>query len=294
MGKHLLSTAFRSRWFAIIIFAIAAGVAGLAQDADPRPSSQLNSASSTDPSAPSVKAVEPVQPSSNGKPTRVESSIFSSLFMTGKTQDQFEPLTAKKRVGVYARDLLSPFHFALAGISAGITQAQNSPKEWGQGAAGYGTRFGNFYLETLVANMLQMGGEDILHEDNIYYGSGESGLGSRAAYAIKSSVLARGRDGTQHFSISQISSTAAASFISRLWQPASHASARDGAVNFGISLATNAGVNVVREFLPGFTRHIFRRGSAKQRSAVSSNCMRRSSSLSVPWVRSRFTAAAAV
>jgi hypothetical protein len=31
-------------------------------------------------------------------------------------------------------------------------------------------------------------------------------------------------------------------------------------VSFGISMATNAGVNVVREFLPDVTRHIFRHG----------------------------------
>jgi hypothetical protein len=72
-----------------------------------------------------------------------------------------------------------------------------------------------------------------------------------------SSVLARSNDDTQHFSVSQIGSTAAASFISRIWQPRGNDSAADGAVNFGINMASNAGVNVVREFLPVVTRHIF-------------------------------------
>jgi hypothetical protein len=242
------------------MFAVAVGTVGLAQDADPAQSSALDSPSATAPSAPVPKAVEPVQPATDDKPTKVEASIFASLFMAGKTQEQFQPLDAKKRIGVYARDLFSPVHFALAGISAGIDQAQDSPKEWGEGVEGYATRFGSYYAESVVADVLQMTGEDVLHEDNIYYGSGKHGFGSRVGYAVKSSVLARGRDGTQHFSISQVGSTAGASFISRLWQPASNGSARDGAVNFGISMATNAGVNVVREFLPDFTRHIFRRG----------------------------------
>jgi hypothetical protein len=194
------------------------------------------------------------------EPTPVEASLFSSLFMAGKTQDQFKPLTAKERVKVYAKDLLSPFHILLAGFSAGITQLQDSPKAWGLGAQGYGLRFVNYYGEALIADVLQMTGEDILHEDNLYYGSGEHGVWRRVKYAVASSVLARGSDGTQHFSISQVGSTAAASFISRIWQTSSSDSAADGAKNFGINLASNAGLNVVREFLPDVTRHILHHG----------------------------------
>jgi hypothetical protein len=177
--------------------------------------------------------------------------------MSGKTQAQFTPLTAKERLKVYAKDLLSPFHFLLAGASAGITQLQDSPKAWGLGAQGYGLRFANYYGEATISSILQMGGEDLLHEDNLYYGSGEHGVWKRMKYAISSSVLARSNDGTQHFSVSQVGSTAAAAFISRIWQPRSNDSAGDGAVNFGINMASNAGLNVVREFLPDVTRHIF-------------------------------------
>lgn len=191
--------------------------------------------------------------------SKVEHSLFASLLMAGKTQDQFKPLTAKKRFKVYSDDLLSPFHFFMAGVSAGVTQAQNVPPEWGQGAEGFGRRYANYYATATVSDMLQMVGEDLLHEDNLYYGSGEHGIWKRVKYAVKSSVLARGGDGTQHFSISQIGSTAGAAFISRLWQPKDDRSASNGAESFGIALATNAGVNVVREFLPDVTRHIFHR-----------------------------------
>lgn len=200
------------------------------------------------------------QPSTESTPSDAESSLFYSLFMAGKTQDQFEPLTAEERLKVYAKDLLSPFHFLMAGASAGVTQLQNVPPEWGQGAEGYGRRFANYYAYATVSSMLQMGAEDLLHEDNLYYNSGEHGVWRRVKYAVKSSVLARGSDGTQHFSISQVGSTAGAAFISRLWQPRSNDSAADGAKSFGFSMASNAYINVIREFLPDVTRHIFHRG----------------------------------
>lgn len=220
--------------------------------------SSINSDDSTATGANRAVVGAEVLPATTGdQPNPVEASLFSSLFMAGKTQDQFKPLTAKERAKVYAKDLLSPFHFFLAGVSAGITQLQDSPKAWGLGAQGYGLRFANYYGNALIANVLQMTGEDLLHEDNLYYGSGEHGVWKRMKYAISSSVLARSNDGTQHFSVSQVGSTAAASFISRIWQPRSSGSAGDGAVNFGINMASNAGVNVVREFLPGVTNHIF-------------------------------------
>jgi hypothetical protein len=202
----------------------------------------------------------PPSAASESSSSGTESSLFYSLFMAGKTQDQFQPLTPKERLKVYERDLFNPFHFAMAGATAGVAQLQNVPPEWGQGAEGYARRYANYYAYALTSDALQMGGEDLLHEDNLYYGSGEHGVWKRVRYAVKSSVLARGSDGTQHLSLSQIGSTAGAAFISRLWQPRSNDSAGDGAVSFGISMATNAGVNVIREFLPDITRHIFRHG----------------------------------
>lgn len=220
--------------------------------------SPVSTTSSTDSSANRAVGAATITPAPAVDDTNaVEKSLFSSLFMAGKTQDQFKPLNAKERAKVYAKDLLSPFHFFLAGVSAGLTQLQDSPKEWGLGAQGYGIRFANYYGNATIANVLQMTGEDLLHEDNLYYGSGEHGIWKRVKYAVASSVLARSNDGTQHLSISQIGSTAAASFISRIWQPRSSDSAGDGAVNFGVNIASNAGVNVVREFLPGITNRIF-------------------------------------
>lgn len=199
--------------------------------------------------------------STEAPPGKVESSIFVSLFMSGETQDQFKPFTAKERLKIYSENLFSPFHLFLAGAAAGITHAQNTPPAWGQDAEGFGKRFANYYAIATVSDMLQMGGEDLLHEDNFYYGSGEHGIWKRMKYAVESSILARGNDGTQHFSISQLGGTAATAFLSRLWQPRTNNSAGDGAVSFGIAMATNAGVNIIREFLPDVTRRVFRRNA---------------------------------
>jgi hypothetical protein len=232
------------------------------QNQDPA-SSTVRPAADPAPVDPAPVDPAPVGPattpsSSQSQPGAVESSLYNSLLMAGKTQDQFHPFTPKERLKIYSKGFISPFRFFFAGAQAGITQWQDVPHEWGQGAAAYGTRYGNYYGYQLISDVLQMTGEDILHEDNYYYGSGYHGFWKRTKYAVKSSVLARGADGRQHFSISQIGSTAGAAFISRIWQPHSTGSAADGAQSFGIALASNAGVNVIREFLPDIVRHVLR------------------------------------
>ena len=69
-------------------------------------------------------------------------------------------------------------------------------------------------------------------------------------------ALARHDDGKRYVSISQVGGVAAAAFLSRAWQPSSQHSAGDGAVSFGISMASNMGFSVVKEFLPDLVRVI--------------------------------------
>ncbi|HUI80222.1 MAG TPA: hypothetical protein VLY24_19990 [Bryobacteraceae bacterium] len=196
--------------------------------------------------------------SSAAAPTSEQSGATKSLFyflvMSGKTQDQFQPLTQGGRAAAYAKGLFSPFHFLTAAGSAAISQWKDVPAAWGQGGEGFGLRFGNYFAKQTVQRTLRWWGEAALHEDNRYFGSGEHGVWRRTKYAVVSSVLARHDDGRQYFSFSQLGSTAGAAFISRLWQPSTNSSAGDGATSFGISMATNAGLNVLREFLPDMLR----------------------------------------
>ena len=91
---------------------------------------------------------------------------------------------------------------------------------------------------------------------NRYFNSGKKGLWSRTQYALASGVLARHDDGKLHVSISQLGGVAAGAFLSRLWLPASQQSAGAGAVSFGITMASNMGFGVVKEFLPDLGRAI--------------------------------------
>lgn len=230
-----------------------------AGDPSGSPTPQINS------TAPGSKAssqpkeyAESISPSTD----KTKAALYYFLLMSGRTQTDFKRLTAEEKVKFYAKGLFSPFHFIAAAGAAGITQWEDVPTAWGQGAEGFGRRFGNYFAKQTVERTVRLGGEELLHEDNRYFGSGEHGFGRRVWYAIESSVLARRDDGSRRISISQIGATASSAFISRLWQPATNNSAGDGAVSFGIGMGTNAGLNVFREFLPDVLKHVFRHNEA--------------------------------
>jgi hypothetical protein len=186
--------------------------------------------------------------------------LFNYLNMAGtKKSSDFQPLTQKERTHLYVKTMVNPLGYIKAGFSAGIDQWKDKPAEWEQGASGYGKRFANIVGQYSIQRTVTFGLASALHEDNRYFNSGKKGLWPRAGYAVASGILARHDDGSRHVSISQVGGVAAGAFLSRAWQPTSQHSAGDGAVSFGISMASNMGFSVVKEFLPDLGRVIARK-----------------------------------
>jgi hypothetical protein len=165
-------------------------------------------------------------------------------------------MTEGQRLREFFKDTVSPLSFLNSAASAGIGQARNRPKEWKQGSEAYGMRYGSAFAEHIVRETLEFGASSVLHEDNRYIPSGQTGVGARIGYAVESTFLARRDDGSRRLSYSRIGAFAGAAFISRLWQPHSTSGARSATVNFGTTIGIATGFNVAREFLPRIFRWI--------------------------------------
>jgi hypothetical protein len=186
--------------------------------------------------------------------------LFNYLNMAGTTKaSDFRPLTEKERAHLYLETMVNPLGYIKAGFSAGINQWTDKPKEWEQGASGYGKRFGDIVGQYSIQRTVTFGVASVLHEDNRYFNSGKTGFWPRTRYAVSSGILARHDDGRRHISVSQLSGVAAGAFLSRYWQPPSQDSPGNGAVSFGITMASNMGFSVVKEFLPDLGRAIMKR-----------------------------------
>lgn len=158
-------------------------------------------------------------------------------------------LTQSKRAKLYLKSLFNPQSFLISAASAGFGQWRDRPPEWRQGGAGFGRRYASSFAQHATRETLKYGMANLLHEDNRYVPSGRTGFASRVIYAVESTFQSRSDDGELQVSYSNIGSLAGASLFSRTWQPKSTGGAGDGAVNFGVSVAFAAGLNVAREFL---------------------------------------------
>ena len=199
------------------------------------------------------------QEQTNANPKKPGSSLIDYLLnylnMAGtKKSSEFVPMTQGERNRLYFKTMMNPLGFVKAGFSAGIDQANDKPEEWEQGASGYGKRFANILGQYSIQRTVTYGLGSALHEDNRYFNSGKKGFWPRTGYALTSGILARHDNGSRHFSISQVGGVAAGAFLARVWLPPSQSSAGDGAVSFGITMGSNAGFGIVKEFLPDLGR----------------------------------------
>ena len=173
---------------------------------------------------------------------------------TANTAPDYSPLTASERWRIYLMSTFGPGAIARAVAIGGIDQARGTPKEWRGGAEAFGERIGNSFAEHGVRKTLESGAAALLHEDNRYFRSTDTGFFKRSRHAVVSAFLARNTTGQEVFSFSRVGGTAGASFIWRIWQPRSQATYGDAAVNFGVNMAAHMGWNLVKEFQPRKTQ----------------------------------------
>jgi len=168
---------------------------------------------------------------------------------------EYTPLTPKQRFHDYAMSVIGPVPIFSAAAGAGVSQGIDSPVEWGEGAGGYGRRFGNNLAYNAVRNTLTLGASVALHEDNRYFASQQRTFGRRLLHALASPAIAHKDGGKATVSVSSLFGIAGASTLSRTWVPGSWQGADNVGRSIGFTYAGMAGLNVAREFVPDIVRH---------------------------------------
>jgi hypothetical protein len=159
-----------------------------------------------------------------------------------------------------------PLAFVGSSISAGINQATNFPRAWGQGAGAFGERVASNMGISVVTATAQYGMAEAFQEDTRYYRCTCSGFFHRFWHAGISSVEARrGDDGHTSFSISLTASPFVGPLVAaNTWIPSRHGPSLG--LNMGaFNLLGQFGQDEALEFLYGgphtllssIRRHIF-------------------------------------
>ena len=161
------------------------------------------------------------------------------------------PLDAKQKLQLGWKFIIDPVSFGITGLIAGLEQASNSYSGYGQGAQGYGKRYGAAYADfvsgTFFGNVIFPA---LLKQDPRYFYKGTGSKKSRLFYALANAVICKGDSGRWQPNYSNVLGSLAAGGLSNLYYPAA---SRNGIgltfENTAIGLAGSAGSAVVEEFL---------------------------------------------
>lgn len=171
------------------------------------------------------------------------------------------PLNAKQKFKLALRTTVDPVTFVVTGGVAGVEQAQNQFSGFGQGAQGYGKRYGAAYADMVVGTFIGSAIlPSLLKQDPRYFYKGTGSKKSRILYAMANAVICKGDNGHWQPNYSAILGGFAAGGISTLYYPSEHNEGELVVENTLIGIGATAATNILQEFVirkltPSLNKH---------------------------------------
>jgi hypothetical protein len=164
-------------------------------------------------------------------------------------------LKLKDKFVLFVQDSIDPVTFLATGFSAGLDQAENTDPSYGQGAEGYGRRFGTEFAGQASSRFFKdFAYPSIFSEDPRYYRLAQGNAGRRLLHAVEHAVLAHRDDGKRMFNFSEWLGTTSAIVLSNTYQPDNQRGFAPAAQRVGYSILQDVGFDVLREFWPEISK----------------------------------------
>jgi hypothetical protein len=250
---------------AIVLFAAPA----LGQQPQPQPAGpafEKTLASDQQDNSEKKKGETPADKESKGQDQQTNASgtskdrLFFTLpnFLTLENANQVPPLTAGEKFKVVARSSFDYVQYPWYGFLAGISQAENSEPGYGQGAQGYGKRFGAAAADGTIENFMTSAVfPSLLHQDPRFFQSGHGGFRRRTWYAFTRILVTRGDNGNSQFNYSEIFGSALSAAISTYsYHPHADKTVSNTAKVWGTQVGYDSLTYVVKEFWPDIRRKL--------------------------------------
>jgi hypothetical protein len=160
------------------------------------------------------------------------------------------PLTSKQKLSMAVHDTFDWTSLIGVSIGAGIQQANNSFSGYGQGAEGYGKRWGALYADGRTSDLLShYVFASLLHQDPRYFYQGTGTKKSRLFHALSNGFVARSDSGKTMPNYAYLFGDLSSAAISNAYYPKSDRGAGLVFTNAGLGIAGRAAQGVVQEFI---------------------------------------------
>jgi hypothetical protein len=132
------------------------------------------------------------------------------------------PLPPRLKFQLAWKSVTDPISILGVGMLAGIYQASDQLNGYGQGAEGYGKRFGAVYGDVFIGTFIDSAIlPTLLHQDPRYFYRGPNSEGSRFMYAVGNAVICKGDNKKYQPNYSAILGSFITGAIAQSYYPAS-------------------------------------------------------------------------
>jgi hypothetical protein len=166
-------------------------------------------------------------------------------------------LELKDKFLLFIRDSSEPIAFLSAGFGAAVDQAQNNDSNFGQGASGYGKRFGANYADQVSLRFFtEFAYPAMFGEDPRYYRLGHGTKRARLLHAIGHTFIAHRDNGKPMFNYSEWLGTTSAVALGSTYHTSGEQGFAPRARSVGYFVGADVGFDVLREFWPEISRKL--------------------------------------
>jgi hypothetical protein len=202
----------------------------------------------------------------NNKPGTEDKRILG-IFTNHRTAEEATAptrITPRQKLALAWQDTTDRAILLQSAFIASLGQATNGNPSFGQGAAGYGKRFGAAWADFGIQNFMTEGVfPTILRQDPRYFRRREGSGPSRLGYAISRLFITRSDSGKHQFNYSEVFGGATSLAISNAYHPDGR-NLGDNVGRYAVQLGFDAASNVLKEFWPDLKRKLPRRVVQRQ------------------------------
>jgi hypothetical protein len=200
------------RSIALFAIAIVFSIPSLAQETPPSPAPATPQAETAKTKSEQEKEIEKREQSQR---------VLGVLPQFGVTsRSDAPPLTPPEKFHLFAKSAFDPVTLGIVGLQAGLAQGEDEFPGYGQGAQGYGKRFGASLADEISSGFwINYFYPVIFKEDPRYFRLGEGGFGHRLVYGMKQEFVSHTDKGGRSFSFSNVLGAFTSGGISNLYYP---------------------------------------------------------------------------
>jgi|SRR5579864_1394975 hypothetical protein len=170
------------------------------------------------------------------------------------------PLTSGEKFHLFAKSAFDPVELSVVGLQAAVSQGEDEFPEYGQGAAGYGKRYGATLADEVSsgfwANYFY---PVLLKEDPRYFRLGQGTIKHRMGYALLQEVICHTDKGGRSFAWENVLGAFTTGGVSNLYYPPAERGLGLTMSRSAIAVGYGSLGGLVDEFYPDISHWLFHR-----------------------------------